>query len=390
MTPRSYKSVACLSPPIVPIVLAVCWLAAVPPGGGAAEGQNDRQLSGAPAQRSSGHEDATPSHRTASASAHAAKRKKKGFVTIATIGAGPVSVSNNLAPDQVVQRVIDHWRGRFAQVLPDRPDLIVVPECCDRPSGLTAEKLEEYYRVRHNRVREFFARVARENHCYMVYSAYRWDEKGRKRNSSLLIDREGHVVGVYNKNHPTIGEIEAGIVPGKEAPVFETDFGRVGMAICFDLNFDELRLRYKRARPDLIIFSSMYHGGLMQAYWAYSCRSHFVGAISGRSTPSQIYNPLGELVASTTNYFDFAVARVNLDCALAHLDYNWSKLRAMKEKYGPKVKITDPGRLGSVLIASEHQTIDVQTMIDEFQIERLDDYFARSLARRRRALANKP
>ncbi|HID23062.1 MAG TPA: carbon-nitrogen hydrolase family protein, partial [Planctomycetaceae bacterium] len=183
---------------------------------------------------------------------------------------------------------------------------------------------------------------------------------------------------------------EAGVVPGKEAPVFETDFGRVGMAICFDLNFDELRVRYKQARPDLILFSSMYHGGLMQAYWAYSCRSHFVGAISGRGTASQIYNPLGELVASTTNYFDFVVARVNLDCALVHLDYNWSKLRAVKAKYGPKVKITDPGWLGSVLIASEHETIDVQSLIDEFQIERLDDYFARSLARRRKALESKP
>ena len=51
----------------------------------------------------------------------------------------------------------------------------------------------------------------------------------------------------------------------------------------------------------------------------------------------------------------------------------------MKKKYGPDVKITDPGYLGAVLVSSEHETINVDEMIKEFQIELLDDYFKRSL-----------
>ena len=54
----------------------------------------------------------------------------------------------------------------------------------------------------------------------------------------------------------------------------------------------------------------------------------------------------------------------------------------MNAKYGPKVKMIDPGRLGAVLIASEHETVSIDEMIDEFEIERLNDYFARSLAHR--------
>lgn len=308
--------------------------------------------------------------------------KKKGYVTIATIGSPPASVANNIEPQQVVGRIITHWKGQFAQVLPDRPDLIVVPEACDRPSGFSGEKLKEYYKVRKDQVQQFFAQTARENNCYMIYSAYRIMPDGTKRNSSILIDRKGNVVGIYNKNHPTIGEIENGELCGKDAPVFECDFGRVAMAICFDLNFDELRMKYVKAKPDLIIFSSMYHGGLMQSYWAYSCRSHFIGAIAGKNTSSEIRNPLGQIVATSTNYFDFAVARVNLDCELAHLDYNWGKLRKLKAKYGPKVTILDPGCLGSVLISSEHETISVDQMIKEFEIELLDDYFTRALAYR--------
>ena len=313
----------------------------------------------------------------------AKKARKKGFVKIAAIGPSPLSINENTEPQKVVEQMIAHWRGRFAQVLPDRPDLIVVPEACDIPSGFSLKKRLEYYRVRKNQVRDFFAKTAKENNCYIVYSAAREMEDGSWRNSSVLLDRKGSVAGIYNKNHLVIEETtEAGILCGKDAPVIECDFGRVAFAICFDLNFDELRLKYVEAGPDLIIFSSMYHGGLMQPYWAYSCRCHFVGAVAGRATPSQIYNPLGQLVASNTNYFDFVVATVNLDCALAHLDYNWQRLSKLKEKYGPKVKITDPGCLGSVLISSEDQNVSVQEMVKEFEIELLDDYMKRALAHR--------
>jgi hypothetical protein len=305
--------------------------------------------------------------------------KKKGYVTIATIGSGPATVAADTGPQKVVETMIAHWRRQFARILPDRPDLIVVPEACDRPGGFSPEKLRQYYQVRKDQVQKFFAQTARQNNCYIVYSAHREMPDGTRRNSSVLIDRKGNVVGIYDKNHPTIGEMEKGIVCGKDAPVIECDFGRVAMAICFDLNFDELRLEYARARPDLIIFSSMYHGGLMQGYWAYSCRCHFVGAVAGRATPSEIRNPLGQVVASNTNYFDFAVATVNLDCKLVHLDYNWERLRKLKSKYGPKVTISDPGCLGAVLVSSEHETVSVDEMIEEFEIELLDDYFARSL-----------
>ena len=311
--------------------------------------------------------------------------KKKGFITIATIGSSPATISADAKPQDVVERMIAHWRRKFSQVLPDKPDLIVVPEVCDRPSGFSSEKLHDYYKVRKDQIQKFFAETARQNNCYIVYSAYRRTPDGTGRNSSVLIDRQGNVAGIYNKNHPAISEMEKGIVCGREAPIIECDFGRVAMAICFDLNFDEIRLKYAKAQPDLILFSSMYHGGLMQGYWAYSCRSHFVGAIAGRGTRSEIRNPLGEVVASNTNYFDFAVARVNLDCELVHLDYNWGRLRKLKAKYGPKVKISDPGCLGSVLISSEHETVSVDDMIEEFDIELLDDYFARSLAYRHKS-----
>lgn len=307
--------------------------------------------------------------------------------------ARPVRISTFAAPalrfqdggkvfgQEAVDRMIAYWRSQLAQVLPGKPDLVVLPEACDRFPDHNNEERFEYYKVRGNQVRDALAALAREHGCYIAYSAAREVEDGSWRNSTQLIDRAGNVAGVYNKNHLVIEErTRWGILYGADAPVFECDFGRVACAICFDLNFDELRLKYAAQRPDLIVFSSMYHGGLMQAYWAYSCRAHFVGACCG--LPSAILAPTGDILATTTNYFSHVTATVNLDCAIIHLDHNWGRIRAMLDKYGPKVKMHDPGLLGAVLISSETSEFTIADLVQEFEFELLDDYFQRSLDHR--------
>lgn len=302
------------------------------------------------------------------------------YVKISTIGAGYLT-GNPGTGQAAVDRAIEFWKGELNQVLPDHPDLIVIPEACDHYPAHSPEERLAYYRVRRNQIRDFFADTARTHRCHIAYPAIREMPDGTWRNSTQLIGRDGEVLGTYNKNHVVITEnTEGGILYGREAPIIECDFGRVGCAICFDLNFDEIRLKYVQSRPDLILFSSMYHGGLMQSYWAYSCRAHLVTAVA--RSPSAILSPVGHVLASTTNYFDFVTATVNLDCKVVHLDFNGDKLKAMKEKYGPKVSVLDPGYLGSVLISSETEERTSDDLIEEFGMELLDDYFARSLAHR--------
>jgi len=300
-------------------------------------------------------------------------------VKISTIGAAAIKAPAGMDDQALVDNMIQHWRRQLDQVLPDRPDLIVVPEVCDRYNGHSRERVAQYYRERGERVLDFFRGVARDNGCNIAYSAAREAKDGTWRNSTLIIDRAGQVTGTYNKNHVVIEETtQSGVLCGQEAPIIECDFGRVACAICFDLNFDELRLKYVAARPEVILFPSMYHGGLMQAYWAYSCRAYFVGACC--NLPSAILSPLGEILATSTNYTNFATATVNLDYRVAHFDHNWNRIKALKAKYGPRVTISDPGLLASFLITSEAEEISVAEMVREFEIELLDDYMARSLA----------
>jgi len=301
------------------------------------------------------------------------------LVKIATIGGRPsFSFDKSKGSQSFIDQIIVFWKREINQVLPDKPDLILLPEICDIPTNLKASEWKEYLGVRGDQVMDQFSLIAKTNHCYIAFGTMCIDEDGKFRNSAILLDRSGKLAGIYNKNFPTIGEIEDGIKPGDKVPVFTCDFGRVAFAICFDLNFKELLAKYEIEKPDIILFPSNYHGGMMQNVWAYWCRSFFVGSINGGGTPSEIRNPLGDVVASSTNYFDFAVATINLDSRVVHLGYNFGKLDALKKKYGSSVTITDPGRLGPVLVSSESSGNNIDKIIKEFDIELIDPYFDRS------------
>jgi hypothetical protein len=293
------------------------------------------------------------------------------YVKVATIGATPV-LDEKQKPQVLVDKVIEFWGKKLDQVLPDKPDLIVLPEVCDLSMAG-----KEYLNVRKDQILNYFASVARKNNCYIAFGMFREESKDIWRNSCVILDRKGSIAGIYDKNYPTIKEMELGIKAGTMATIIQCDFGRVAVVICFDLNFDEFREKVANEKPDLVLFSSMYHGGLVQGEWAYSCRSYFVGSVY-KGNPSEIRNPLGDVVASTTNYFDFVVATINLDNELVHLDYNWERLTSLKEKYGPAVTISDPGQVGAVLVESEDKNIPVSRMIKETELELLDDYLDRA------------
>ena len=306
----------------------------------------------------------------------------KNIVRVVSIGPLTPVVDLNKPPENIVDTMLNFWKYKIDEVLPYKPDLILLPEACDRPAGMSSDwaKEKKYYEVRKDRFLKYFSSVARENNTYVVYSYKRKLQDGTYRNSSVLIGRDGKVAGIYDKNYPTINEIKRGIVPGSKAPVFQCDFGTVGMLICFDLNFEELREVYAKEKPDILLFSSRYHGGLMQKFWAHSIHAFFVSAVEGLPfLPSEIYDPLGELLnSSNSHYLRFAFAEINLDSKLIHRDNNMDKMLALKKKYGDDVTIKDPGLLDVVLLSSNSDKVTVKDMIKEFDIETFQSYYDRS------------
>lgn len=81
--------------------------------------------------------------------------------------------------------------------------------------------------------------IAKTYHLYVIAGIYE-REGDLVYNTAILIGRDGAVVGKYRKTHLPINEVNGGITPGTQYPVFSTDFGVIGIEICYDNFFPEV------------------------------------------------------------------------------------------------------------------------------------------------------
>ena len=84
----------------------------------------------------------------------------------------------------------------------------------------------------------FLGDLAQKHNMYIVAGIYE-KEGPVLYNTAVLLDRKGDVLGKYRKVCLPREEIQGGITPGETFPVFETDFGRIGLMICWDVAFPE-------------------------------------------------------------------------------------------------------------------------------------------------------
>lgn len=305
------------------------------------------------------------------------------YVKVASVSFRMPSVLEKPEDQDVFGFMLHTIRKHIDEVLPDKPDLIVLPEMCDQPSNMSAEAVYTYYSQRGDMMVEALSQISCENQCYIAAGIVRCAPDGKHYNSCVMIDRSGNVMGYYNKNYITPEEKPFyDIVSGADTAVFNCDFGTVGAVLCFDLNFDELRQKYRDAKCDMVVFPSRFDGGLLCNIFAHETGAYFVKCFSGGTGRSAIIDPLGYPRVTSTNYYPCIFSQINLDYKICHLDENKAKFAAAKRKYGDKVKIHDNGFIGTVILSSESPDFTTQDIVDEFGIELREEYFNRARAAR--------
>src|SRR5262249_22274493 len=78
---------------------------------------------------------------------------------------------------------------------------------------------------------DYFGELAKKSDMYIVAGLVERD-RSLIYNVAVMLGPDGKSVGKYRKVAGRRGEIEAGITPGNEYPVFDTRFGKVGMMVC--------------------------------------------------------------------------------------------------------------------------------------------------------------
>lgn len=117
-------------------------------------------------------------------------------------------------------------------------DIICLPEgwpTCDTGLGMT--KVEA--NTLNGNASKMMSKKAKEYRMYIVSGLYSWQGDTLK-NVAVLYDRQGKIQGIYEKVQLPDSETEQGAVPGTKFPVFTTDFGKIGILICWDIAFPEI------------------------------------------------------------------------------------------------------------------------------------------------------
>ena len=110
-------------------------------------------------------------------------------------------------------------------------------------------------------------------------------------NTAPLYDREGALVGTYEKVELYDPEVDQGATPGARLPVFQTDFGKVGTIICYDSWFPEtVRLLAYKGAELVLLPNAGYFTGLMPARAA---DNGVWIAVSSLNCPAGVWDPGG-------------------------------------------------------------------------------------------------
>ena len=105
----------------------------------------------------------------------------------------------------------------------------------------------------------------------------------RLSNATLLFDRKGKLIGRYDKIHLYGPELNSGgVTPGNDAPVFKTDFGKVGFMTCYDSWFTDVAELVALRGADILLFPNLgYDRALMHARSMDNCINIVASSRSG-------------------------------------------------------------------------------------------------------------
>jgi len=212
---------------------------------------------------------------------------------------------------------LDHCRQYepfIAEAARQKADLVVLGETLTY-AGL-GKKFDEVAESIPGPATDYFGSLAKTHNLYIVPGLVERD-RHLIYNAAPLIGPDGSVVGKYRKVCLPRSEIDGGIAPGADYPVFQTRFGKVGIMICYDGFFPEVARELSNRGAEVIAWPVWGCNPLLAR--ARACENHvyLVSStyedVSHHWMLSGVFDHTGQTLALAKQWGTVAVAEVDLN-----------------------------------------------------------------------------
>ena len=162
-------------------------------------------------------------------------------------------------------------------------DIAVLPEMFTTP--YKTENFPIYAELEGDKSFKMLSDIAKENNVYLVAGSIpEKDDKNLVYNTSYVFDRNGVKIGKHRKVHLFDIDVENGqsfkesdtLTAGDKVTVFDTEFGKIGLCICFDFRFPELARLMAQNGAKAIIVPASFNMTTGPAHWDLMFRSRAI------------------------------------------------------------------------------------------------------------------
>ncbi|WP_298522666.1 carbon-nitrogen hydrolase family protein [uncultured Methanobrevibacter sp.] len=226
-------------------------------------------------------------------------------------------------------------RSMITQSVSEHADFIVLPEMFNCP--YSNDKFIEYAESEENSpTLEEISSLASANNVYILAGSIPEKEDNKLYNTSYLFNREGEIIAKHRKMHLfdidvkdkiTFKESDV-LTAGDEFTIAKTEFGKIGIGICYDIRFPELARIMVEEGALVLFYPGAFNMTTGPAHWELLFRSRAldnqvfcVGVAPALNEDASyhsygnsiIANPWGEVIAQAGEKEELIISEINLD-----------------------------------------------------------------------------
>ena len=233
------------------------------------------------------------------------------------------------------QKNIENATSMILKAIKENADFIVLPEMFNCP--YSNEKFIEYCEEENNSsTLSKIAQLANENNIYILAGSIPEKEDSKVFNTSYLFDKNGKIIAKHRKMHLFDIDVKGKIYfkesdtlsPGNQVTIAKTEFGKIGIGICYDIRFPELARLMVENGAQILFYPGAFNMTTGPAHWELTFRTraldnqvYCVGVAPALNKNANyhsyghsiITNPWGEIVTQLDEKENIKIVEIDLE-----------------------------------------------------------------------------